>query len=85
MPRNIQNRPATRAPHGSPIYTVYVGGWATEKQKAWLMRNGGSAKLRELIDAAMLAEAATRSTARKRTPRVVAQVTPHQAFVGSRY
>jgi hypothetical protein len=82
MPRNVQNRPATRAPHGSPIYTVYIGGWATEKQKAWLMRNGGSAKLRALVDAAMLAETSARSSARKAaTLRASDIVGPTESFV----
>lgn len=65
MPRHIQHRPATRAPHGSPQFTVYIGGWATEKQKAWLMKHGGSAKLRELIDAAMAGERVERALARR--------------------
>jgi hypothetical protein len=71
MPRHIQHRPATRAPHGSPQFTVYIGGWATENQKAWLMKHGASSKLRELIDAAMLAEA-TKKARTKHLPRIVA-------------
>lgn len=65
MPRNIQNRPKTRAPHGSPVYTTYVGGWATAAQHAWVMRRGGSQKLRELIDAAMAQERVDRALARR--------------------
>lgn len=65
MPRNIQHRPKTRAPHGSPTYTTYIGGWATEGQKAWLMRRGGSPKLRELIDAAMAQERVERALAKR--------------------
>lgn len=65
MPRNLQNRPKTRAAHGSPTYTTYIGGWATEAQKAWLMRRGGSPKLRELIDAAMAQERVDRALAKR--------------------
>ena len=65
MPRNIQNRPTTRAPNGSPAYTTYIGGWATTAQKAWLMRRGGSPKLRELIDAAMAQERVDRALAKR--------------------
>ena len=53
-----QHRPATRAPHGSPIYTERIGAWVTDKQHAWVKRNGGSTKLRELVQRAIDDEAA---------------------------
>lgn len=56
-----QHRPATRAPHGSPIYTARIGAWVTDKQHAWVKRNGGSAKLRELVQKAVDEERAAKA------------------------
>ena len=60
-----QHRPKTRAAHGSPIYTARTGAWVTDKQLAWVKRNGGSAKLRELVQRAMDDEAAHKAALKR--------------------
>jgi hypothetical protein len=76
-----QHRPATRAPHGSPIYTARTGAWVTDKQLAWVKRNGGSAKLRELVQRAMDEEAQHKAaTKRLKAAGYVSQDTPIKAL-----
>jgi hypothetical protein len=47
--KQFQNRPGTRAPHGSPHYPERVGAWVTEEQHKHVMKNGGSGFLRAII------------------------------------
>lgn len=47
-----QNRPPTRAPHGSPIYVERIAICCTPAQKKKFMRLGGSGWLREIINKA---------------------------------
>ena len=51
--KQVQHRPKTRAPHGSPIYTARTGAWVTEEQLKWVKANGGSTVIRELIQREM--------------------------------
>jgi hypothetical protein len=51
--KQFQHRPKTRAPHGSPKYTERTGSWVSEEQIKWVKSHGGSAYIRELIDADM--------------------------------
>lgn len=50
-----QHRPKTRAPHGSPFFPARIGAWVTEEQHKFVMKNGGSAYLRKLLDDTMKA------------------------------
>ena len=51
-----------------------MGAWVTDKQLAWVKRSGGSTKLRDLIEAAMLQERQARAAARpKRAPKACPQ------------
>lgn len=50
--KQIQHRPDSRAPHGCPEFTERVAAYVTPKQKRKFMRNGGSQRLRRLIDSA---------------------------------
>ena len=50
--KQVQNRIGRRAPHGSPDYPGRVSAWVTEAQRKKFLREGGSAWLRQLIDAA---------------------------------
>lgn len=47
-----QHRPKTRAPHGSPLHTRQIGAWVTEELFEKFHREGGSAWLRQVMEAA---------------------------------
>jgi hypothetical protein len=47
-----QNRPRTRAQHGSPVHTRQIGAWVTKEQFRKFHDSGGSEWLRRLIEEA---------------------------------
>lgn len=51
--KSQQNRPKTRAVHGSPDFTARIGAWVTEEQYQYFHDKGGSIWLRELLDKEM--------------------------------
>lgn len=50
-----QNRPKSRAPHGSPKYSEQFACWVTKTMKRQLMRRGGSEFARQAFSAALRA------------------------------
>lgn len=44
-----QNRPTTRAPHGSPIYNKQFGFWCTEEMHRVIIAKGGSDAVRKAL------------------------------------
>lgn len=53
-----QNRPKTRAPHGSPEFTEKISFYCTAKQKKAFLKYGRSIWARDAIDAAIQKEKA---------------------------
>ena len=48
--KQLQHRSKTRAPHGSPVHNRQFGFWCTEEMYIYIMANGGSKFVRELLD-----------------------------------
>lgn len=48
--KSKQNRPKTRAVHGSPDFPARIGAWVSEEHYQLFHKNGGSLWLREVFD-----------------------------------
>jgi hypothetical protein len=57
--KSEQNRPKTRAVHGSPDYPARIGAWVTEEQYQYFHKHGGSIWLREVLEQRMKGELPT--------------------------
>lgn len=56
MSKLKQRRPCSRAPHGAPESNEKLAAWGMCKQKRAFQRNGGSAWLQKILDAAISAQ-----------------------------